>query len=59
MKGSPCYMVKLLEHGHILIDGDLKRKAILKERRCALQQGQCIQLKSGPTFFLIFMHSFR
>ncbi|WAQ95324.1 hypothetical protein MAR_028014 [Mya arenaria] len=39
MKGSPCYMVKLLEHSHILIDRDLKRKAILKER-LALQQGQ-------------------
>ncbi|WAR13003.1 hypothetical protein MAR_027183 [Mya arenaria] len=53
MKGSPCYMVKRLDHSHILIDGDLKRKAILKER-CALQQGQCIQLKSGPTFFNIY-----
>ncbi|WAR01260.1 hypothetical protein MAR_007818 [Mya arenaria] len=50
MKGSPCFMVKRLDHSHILIDGDLKRKAILKER-CALQQGQCIQLKSGPTLF--------
>ncbi|WAR18267.1 hypothetical protein MAR_000105 [Mya arenaria] len=32
MKGSPCFMVKRLDHSHILIDGDLKRKAILKER---------------------------
>ncbi|WAR12918.1 hypothetical protein MAR_027098, partial [Mya arenaria] len=27
MKGSPCYMVKRLDHSHILIDGDIKRKA--------------------------------